>query len=450
MNDFEEEIPNLNGISSNQNCGTGDDIEQVSQPFTKRFIVEDFFCEKFQILENLEQSYLLKEKQVLDLMFKFHNVKLITEEIQKQYPDPKLLKKTTIGFGTRKLNDLNKLNNSTISKASKTSKRSVSSTTTTKSKLVATDFEKKDKYKLVSPKVSINIGFSKGKNEMSQSRDRRAVKSSDTNMATVKLNSSTSNLMNTNITPMNKTSYTKLNDSKSSQKNIPSRTIHTKNNGRASLSTNETSTINDKLKKSQKDIKNLIQTSNNIMNNTISTSMQRLSYKFEPKKKPSTQSSQNDNPFEFSSHKNTKIPSMNEETLNVVVTNNGSSSQFILNTHSRSNSDQIAIKNRLKSLESKFDKFFNNEKNYQIYDIIILFSNNKNKIKNISRFIRYAYINIQIKKIENIIYEKSNDEYKSKHNALEVILELEILSHKLDKLKQYLKSYEYINFKINN
>jgi hypothetical protein len=496
----------LNEENYNENNITNkvENIDNFESSLTKKgeeeFKFDAYFEKNFKNQTiDLEKSSTLQEKELLDLMFTLHTMSSEIENIKKEVTISNL-NNTHNTYNVNRKKNINietvstdgfsnnsKLNMSTMSNVSR---RSISKSRMNSSskELGMNKTTVKDKFNLMSPKVSINIGFEEesntSSNNFNRSVDRRNMRSIDLKE---KQKNYADKLKNTitkkELAPQSIKKITPISAEESSSGNVslkatPKRNENKKkeivysnsNNGNSTKNnatkSNLNATYSHTYKKQQSNgsgtISPLTENKNKtmkikpnldkerILSSTTLTAVNpsRVSFKFEPKKRVSMlgKDVEDLNENQKSSFKSDENINTNTKIINVNQHTRASSDHNMqnikpkqlhfsnFNTHSNNNSD------------NKIFSFISNFKNKPIFTHVLNFLNpNKNKLKNISNSFRYSYIEQQIKKMEEIKSLKKNqlEEEGGGKNSLELILEMEILSHKEDKLKGLLTRYYY-------
>lgn len=285
-------------------------------------------------LAQIELSYQCKETEVNSLMFNLHRIISDAENIRRLIPKPLPPKPVNLN----KEGDLDAFNRSTISKRSLTSNRSkmMGYKPSVKSIIVP------NKYSIISPKVSINIGMNKGKNQKVESASQVEINLEDKS----KLNASQR---------FERDLDTSLNSSKASIKKIGMK----KSNQQAISNTNQVKPKFGILKKSEqelpKTLKQELSNSNlNKYDDCISIRTCNSNFKFEPKKKI-TQTSLETLP-QTSAENTTGRPSSNMIEINTRNTTNQELNKFTSKFKTSRYNDTIESE-----MMRKFMSFKNNQ-----------------------------------------------------------------------------------------
>lgn len=406
-------------------------------------IKNEYLNSKFDsVLDTLEENHNKKETVILALMFSLHSLSNELDNLKKSLPvkPPRRL----LNLESKNLADLNndKLNSSVMSR------RSIS-----RSRMLNKDKENsvknvKDKFGVLSPKVSINIGLGGDKQT---EPNRRNVKSIEKD----KLNAKVYTKRNLNTISASSTSNT-INTKSNSNKQLKAHSSAKKlseSKGKHNQSDNDNLKITPKRdremhSKVNKDFLSHTTGANKngmkkMLQEGASAHQNKVSFKFEPKKRTSTANkeiSQNPyNPFEVS---NMKVSFKSEE--------NKDKETSLAQTHSRANSDNCNSNNGFKpkqlfkdDSDNKIETFLTcslpNHEN--VFKHIFSFLTVNNKLKNVNRLLRNAFLNLNIGRIAEIKVSKRKALEEDNNNInsnLESILELEILTHREEKMKSLL------------
>lgn len=408
-------------------------------------------------LGNLELGNNLQEKEIVSLMYTLHSITLQVEYLKKQINE--IHKKTNLSTKASPLKESKSLNSSTLNTSI------ISRGNLNKSKIFETEKVKKlsiskNKYNLMSPTVSININSGcniylkldknspRNLNEKSTLKIEKSV-SIDKNNILSKNKSTSNNSYSTKhkisiaqkIDKKKESVLTTMTKFQIKNSPAPQRTI----TNSKSILTTKTSTFKRKIENKirNENIININESSKNILSvfPTESDFSQRTSYKFEPKRKHVK------DPHSSTNNPNiTEITSLNFDCHSSFKSEDTS---FHQNTQSFNSELLKYIKPRQLFSSTSNNVYFNNNVysfisnlNYKsIYEKIFSFLGIRNKLKNITRELRNSFIEINCKKIQ-IIKEIKNKELEEcrADKTLDLVLELEILNHKEERLRGFVKS----------
>jgi len=441
----------------------------------KKFINLNFAPKIFEF----EKSSESQEREIVNLMFSFDNLKKDLEDLYNILPLVAI--NLSNSKHTRTLTDSKpaELLNESYSSVLNTSIRSYSSINKFRMNPKANSSTKKElavkeNFGIFSPKVSINISenpanIPKEKLNLNEIRtilykiidptmNVHAKPSIDLKTNTFNItNRQTSNLTNSKnnypTTPQKNENLIKkieipATNSIKSLKEDP-KTLNKKLKNNSSNCSNKSTKKNSAVTSSKTLNKFLTnQNEKRPSNKNITDEIKRINYKLEPKKILDT------------NKKNVgKLTNLNDlenhpqKSLSLFKNNsNESNSVRILNELSRNcsnpfSNDQDKKKDENESINYTIDKifFFKNPKNKIIFTNIFSFLNIKNKLKNMNKILRLSFIEVQMMKIKKLLKEKNQkiEEAKlfNKSNVLELILEMEILSHRESKMKTFLNHY---------